>query len=145
MNMKDYMAGRERGLQMALNIVTKSGIPELRKHVEMMTRTGVNPPVPRKDLEVLVKPIRQLVQEAYTVLIIETLHTELGFGPKRANRFMDRFFLKQQCIVDDLVSFQDYIDAMKEEMGIEIQTPAMEEEGIVKAQEKRERKRLKRA
>lgn len=143
MNMKDYQAGRERGLQMALEIVLKEGVPGLQRHVSMMTRTGINPPVPRKELEILVRPIRNLVQEAYTVLIIETLHTELDFGPKRVNRFMERFFLKQECIVDDVVSWQDYIDAMRDEMGIEIDCPTMEAEGLIKAKEKRERKRLK--
>lgn len=51
MNVKDYQAGRERGLQMALKIVTKEGVEGLREHVDMMTRTGLNPPIPKKDWE----------------------------------------------------------------------------------------------
>ena len=144
MNMKDYQAGRTRGLELALEIVKKDGIEELEKEVRYRGRTGINPPLSLKDLTVGLPPLRRLIQEAYTVLVIETLHTELEFGPKRVNRFMERFYLKQQCLVDGVVSWQDYIDAMYEEQGIQVETGAMEAEGLIKAQEKRERKRQKR-
>ena len=60
------------------------------------------------------------------------------------NRFMERFYLKQECLVDGVVEWQDYIDAMYDEMGIQVETGAMEAEGLIRAQEKRERKRQKR-
>lgn len=144
MNMKDYQAGRARGLELALEIVKKDGIKALEKEVQIRGRTGVNSPVSLKDLTVALPPLRRLIQEAYTVLVIETLHTELGFGPKRVNKFMERFYLKQECLVDGVVEWQDYIDAMYDEMGIQVETGAMEAEGLIKAQEKRERKRQKR-
>ena len=144
MNMKDYQAGRARGLELALEIVKKDGIEALEKEVRYRGRTGVNPPLSLKDLTAGLPPLRRLIQEAYTVLVIETLHTKLEFGPKRVNRFMERFYLKQQCLVDGVVSWQDYIDAMYEELGIKVETEAMEAEGLIRAQEKRERKRQKR-
>ncbi len=144
MNMKDYQAGRARGLELALEIVKKDGIEALEKEVQIRGRTGINSPVSLKDLTVALPPLRRLIQEAYTVLVIETLHTELEFGSKRVNRFMERFYLKQQCLVDGVVSWQDYIDAMYEELGIKVETEAMEAEGLIRAQEKRERKRQKR-
>ena len=144
MNMRDYHAGRARGLELALDIVRKDGIKALEKEVQIRGRTGINSPVSLKDLTVALPPLRRLIQEAYTVLVIETLHTELDFGPKRVNRFMERLYLKQQCLVDGVVEWQDYIDAMYDEMGIQVETGAMEAEGLIKAQKKRERKRQKR-
>lgn len=144
MNMKDYHAGRARGMEMALEIAKRDGIEALEKEVTIRGRTGINSPVSYKDLTVAVPPLRRLIQEAYTVLVIETLHTELGFGPKRVNKFMERFYLKQECLVDGVVEWQDYIDAMYDELGIHVETGAMEAEGLIKAQEKRERKRQKR-
>lgn len=144
MNMKDYHAGRARGMEMALEIAKRDGIEALEKEVQVRGRTGINSPVSYKDLTVAVPPLRRLIQEAYTVLVIETLHTELGFGPKRVNKFMERFYLKQECLVDGVVEWQDYIDAMYDELGIHVETGAMEAEGLIKAQEKRERKRQKR-
>ena len=91
MNMRDYHAGRARGLELALDIVKKDGIEALEKEVQIRGRTGINSPVSLKDLTVALPPLRRLIQEAYTVLVIETLHTELGFGPKRVNKFMERF------------------------------------------------------
>ena len=128
---------------MALEIVTKEGEEGLRKHVNMMTRTGINPPVITKDWNQEVVKARQLVQEAYTILVIETLHTELGFGEKRAHKFIDRLNLKAECIVDGLVSWQDYVDAMRKELKYNLNLPGMEAAGLVKAREKRERKRQK--
>lgn len=144
MNMRDYQAGRARGLELALDIVKKDGIEALEKEVQIRGRTGINSPVSLKDLTVALPPLRRLIQEAYTVLVIETLHTELGFGTKRVNKFMERFYLKQECLVDGVVEWQDYIDAMYDEMGIQVETGAMEAEGLIRAQEKRERKRQKR-
>lgn len=144
MNMRDYHAGRARGLELALDIAKKDGIEALEKEVQIRGRTGINSPVSLKDLTVALPPLRRLIQEAYTVLVIETLHTELGFGPKRVNKFMERFYLKQECLVDGVVEWQDYIDAMYDELGIKVETEAMEAEGLIRAQEKRERKRQKR-
>lgn len=144
MNMKDFQAGRAQGLELALRIVKADGIEALEKEVQVRGRTGINPPISLKDFTVGLPPIRRLIQEAYTVLVIETLHTELGFGPKRVNKFMERFYLKQECLVDGVVEWQDYIDAMYDELGIQVETGAMEAEGLIKAQEKRERKRQKR-
>ena len=145
MNMRDYHAGRARGLELALDIVKKDGIEALEKEVQVRGRTGINSPVSLKDLTVALPPLRRLIQEAYTVLVIETLHTELGFGSKRVNKFMERFYLKQECLVDGVVEWQDYIDAMNDELGIQVETGAMEAEGLIKAQEKRERKRQRNA
>ena len=144
MNMKDYQAGRARGMELALEIAKRDGIKALEKEVQIRGRTGINPPVSLKDFTVGLPPLRRLIQEVYTVLVIETLHTELGFGQKRVNKFMDRFSLKQECLVDGVVEWQDYIDAMYDEMGIQVETGAMEAEGLIRAQEKRERKRQKR-
>ena len=145
MNLKDYQAGRERGLRMALDIVTKEGVQGLSKHVNMMARTGINPPKIGKDWDEQVMRVRQLIQEGYTILIIETLHTELGFGSKRASKFINRLNLKAECIVDDMVSWQDYVDAIKEELKLEADLPVMESVGLVKAREKRESKRQRNA
>ena len=131
-------------MELALEIAKRDGIKALEKEVQIRGRTGINPPVSLKDFTVGLPPLRRLIQEVYTVLVIETLHTELGFGQKRVNKFMDRFSLKQECLVDGVVEWQDYIDAMYDEMGIQVETGAMEAEGLIRAQEKRERKRQKR-
>ena len=145
MNMRDYHAGRARGLELALDIVKKDGIEALEKEVQIRGRTGINSPVSLKDLTVALPPLRRLIQEAYTILIIETLHTELGFGSKRASKFINRLNLKAECIVDDMVNWQDYVDAIKDELKLEADLPVMESAGLVKAKEKRERKRQRNA
>lgn len=145
MNMKDLQAGRAQGLELALRIVKADGIEALEKEVRVRGRTRVNTSVNLKDLNLAVQPIKELCMETFSVLIIDTLHVHLGFGPARANRFMDAFWLKADCIMEDFASWQDYVDAIRDEMGIILELPAMEDEGYIrKAQEKKEQKRLKR-
>ena len=47
------------------------------------------------------------------------LRDEFGFGQKRIKQFFDRFNLKTECICDGDVIWDDFIDALREETGIE--------------------------
>ena len=145
MNMKDFQAGRAQGLELALRIVKADGIEALEKEVRVRGRTRVNTSVNLKDLNLAVQPIKELCMETFSVLIIDTLHVHLGFGPARANRFMDAFWLKADCIMEDFASWQDYVDAMRKELKYNPNLPVMESAGLVKAKEKRERKRQRNA
>ena len=147
MNMKDYQAGRADGLKMALKIVEDDGIDGLREEIRKRGIAKVNPPIMMKDLMTLEEPMKRLCTETFSVLVIDTLHLRLGFGEKRVKAFMDHFWLKAECILDGMASWQEYVDAQKEELGWDIGLPEMEEEGLIqktKAEEKRERRLLKR-
>lgn len=53
-------------------------------------------------------------------LSVATLHDEFDFGAKRCQRFIKRANLKAECIVDDLATWDDFIQQIKEELGIQI-------------------------
>ena len=93
------MTGREDGLLMALDIVKKGGIEALEKAT--------------------VK-IKEQLLDTVTILAVATLHDEYGFGAKRCERFIERFNLKAECLVDDMASWDDYIRTIREELGIEL-------------------------
>ena len=50
--------------------------------------------------------------------MIATLHDEFGFGEKRIQRAIDRFNFKAECLADDYCSWDDYIQTIKDELGI---------------------------
>lgn len=53
-------------------------------------------------------------------LSVATLHDEFDFGAKRCQCFMKRMNLKAECIVDDLATWDDFIEQIREELGIQI-------------------------
>lgn len=116
----DYMAGREDGLLMALDIVKKGGIEELEKEIRFRNVTGIRTPLAKKDLDKATLKIKQQLLDTVTVLSVATLHDEYGFGAKRCERFIARFNLKAECLVDDMASWDDYIQAIREELGLQL-------------------------
>lgn len=56
-----------------------------------------------------------------TVLLMScaVLRDEFGFGTKRMNDFIERFKLKTDCLVNDMLTWNDQIEILKEETGID--------------------------
>lgn len=52
-------------------------------------------------------------------LMLETLHTEFGFGKKRLKQFMDRFNFQLECIDDINLNWVDLEETYKEYLGEE--------------------------
>ena len=116
----DYMTGREDGLLMALDVVKKGGIEALEKEVRFRNVTGIRTALAKKDLDKATVKIKERLLDTVTVLSVATLHDEYGFGAKRCERFIERFNLKAECLVDDMASWDDYIRTIREELGIEM-------------------------
>lgn len=114
------MAGREDGLLMALDIVKKGGVEALEEEIRFRNLSGIRMPLAKKDLEKATLKIKEQLLDTVTVLSVATLHDEYGFGAKRCKKFIERFNLKAECLVDDMASWDDYIQAIREELGIEL-------------------------
>lgn len=50
-------------------------------------------------------------------LSVATLHDEFDFGAKRCQRFIERMNLKAECIVDDLVTWDDLSGRSEKSLG----------------------------
>ena len=116
----EYMAGREDGLLMALDIVKKGGVEALEEEIRFRNLSGIRMSLAKKDLEKATLKIKEQLLDTVTVLSVATLHDEYGFGAKRCKKFIERFNLKAECLVDDMASWDDYIQAIREELGIEL-------------------------
>lgn len=119
--MNEYMAGREDGLQLALSIVKERGIEGLEEEIRFRNITGVHTMYAKKDLEKATMRIKEMTVDTFTVLSVATLRDEFDFGKKRCKRFIDRMNLKAECLLADMVTWQDLIDNIEEEMGIKLQ------------------------
>lgn len=116
----DYMAGREDGLQLAFSIVKERGIEGLEEEIKFRNATGIHTMLAKKDLDKATRKIKEMTVDTFTILSVATLRDEFEFGKKRLNRFVERMNLKAECLMDNMASWQDYIDTIKDETGIEL-------------------------
>lgn len=116
----EYASGRSDGLQMALRLVEENGIDALREEIKFRGITGINTVLCKKEVEKASQKMKEMTCDTIMCLAVLTLHDEFGYSKKRCERFMQRFNLKADCLVDDMCSWQDIIDTVKEELGIEM-------------------------
>lgn len=116
----EYMQGRNEGMLYALNIAKEKGIDELEKEVKLRGYTNLPTQVSKKAMEECILNIKHNVVDTFVILSVATLHDEFGFGKKRAQRFIERFNLKADCLAEDYCTWEDQIDIIKEELGIEL-------------------------
>ena len=120
MKINDYMNGRNEGMAYALKIAKEQGVEALEKECEFRRVTNIPSQVSTKACNIAIEKIKLNTIDTIQILSIATLADEFGFGKKRINRFMERFNLKTECLVDDYVTWNDLIQQIKEEKGIEL-------------------------
>ncbi len=118
MSLKDYNAGRNDGLAMALTIAERDGLAALRDEIHFRGVTNIHTSIAKKELNAASQKIKEMTLDTMLVLAVATLHDEFDFGAKRCQRFIDRMVKKADCMLDDMVTWEDYITAIEAEMGI---------------------------
>lgn len=122
--MREYERGREDGLDLAYRIVQQGGIEALKKELKFRGVTGIKTSLAAKDLGKALGKAREAIKEmtldTITILALAVLHDDFGFGEKRCQKFMDGMDRGAQFLVDDLATWPDYIESIKEQMGIDV-------------------------
>lgn len=116
----DFMDGRNEGMLYAYNYAKEHGIDALEKEIEMRRITNLPTGVSKKAMQECITLIKHHTIDSLIVLMVATLRDELGFGAKRIKRIVDRFELKAKCLSDDYVTWQDIIDDIKSDLGIDL-------------------------
>lgn len=118
MTSKEEQARRE-GMSYALRVAKEKGIDGLEE--ELKRRQAYNIPIriSNKELQEFTDNAKNMMLDTILILASVTLHDEFGFGHDRLNRFKERFNFKAECIGDDFTDWQDQIDILKEECGLE--------------------------
>ena len=116
----DYMSGKEDGLLLAARIVEKDGLAGLEEEIRYRNITGIHTGLARKELEKATTRIKEMTLDTFTVLSIAVLRDEFEFGRKRISRFIERMNLKAECLVDDMVTWKDFTDDIRQDLGIDL-------------------------
>lgn len=119
MDLKSYQAGRTDGLQLALRLVKEGGQEALEKEIKFRNQYGIHTTMTEKELEKASVAIKEMTIDTVTIMALHTLHDEFGFGPSRADRFVNRFNEKVECILDGLFTWEDLIHQNAVELGID--------------------------
>lgn len=118
--MREYERGREDGLDLARRITREGGLEALEKECRFRGVTGIHTSLARKDLDKASEKIKQLVSECCVIMAIAVLYDEFGFGQKRCQKFMAGTDKASDYIDQGLAEWIDYVQAIKEELGIEL-------------------------
>lgn len=115
-----YMQGRTEGMEFALRLAKDKGIEELEKEIKFRNSTGISLNVTRQELNAASNKIKEMTLDTFTTLGIAVLHDVFGFGEKRCQRFMDKMNEGATLLVDDLATWEDYRNGIKEELGMDV-------------------------
>ena len=116
----DYMSGKEDGLLLAARIVEKDGLAGLEEEIRYRNITGIHTGLARKELEKATTRIKEMTLDTFTVLSVAVLRDEFEFGRKRISWFIERMNLKAECLVDDMVTWKDFTDDIRQDLGIDL-------------------------
>lgn len=118
---------RRDGMAYALRIAKEKGIDGLENEVRFRNATFFPIAIKREACDDCIEEIKRNVLDTVIVMMAATLHDEFGFGQSRVQRAIDRFEEKSDCLVDDYCTWQDHIQMIKDEMGIELKIRMLEE------------------
>lgn len=111
---------RLEGMDYALRQIEKIGTEEFRKELRTRSRMGLAIRVTPKEMDDASQKIKEMCLDTVLTMAVAVLHDEFDFGKKRIQRFFDRYKLKSSCLMGGFVSWQDYLDTIKEELDISI-------------------------
>ena len=106
-----------------LRRIREKGIEEAEKELRWKGFNGC--PVRTTDAEL--KEFSDKVKTHYLMIVLalsaQTIRDEFGFGKRRIQRFVDRFNLKADCMCMDLVTWDEMLQTLNDEVHIDFSVP----------------------
>lgn len=118
---EEFNRGYSAGLLTANDIVKKEGQKALEDEIKFRNITKVRIPLTAKEIDAGTGGVKNYVVQTIGIVAMMALRNEYDWGKKRLRRFLNRFKLDTECLMEkDLVSWEDYIDTLLEETGIDL-------------------------
>ncbi len=110
---------RMAGAAWLMNVIKTQGMEAAEK--ELKTRGAVFIPleVSRKQLDETMYNIKANTIDTLLIMSCMVLRDEFDFGAKRLSRFIERFNLKTEALCDEDIIWDDMIQTLKEETGLD--------------------------
>ena len=104
----------------AVRQIQKVGIEEFKKELRIRYNKALDARLTPQEQDAASQKIKEMCLDTVLTMSVAVLHDEFGFGKKRIKRFFDRYMLKSSCLQGGFVTWQDYMDTIKEELDIKI-------------------------
>ena len=111
---------RREGMAYALKVAKERGIEGLEEEIKYRNISLVPIAVSKEKMDECVNNIKMNTIDTMLILSASTLRDEFGFGKERIARFIERFNLKAECLVDGFCTWDDQMTTLAEECGIEL-------------------------
>lgn len=111
---------RMEGMAQALRIAKTKGIDGLEADLKMRNITGLPCAVSRAAMDECIMNIKYNVVDTFTILVAYTLHEKFGFGRERLGRFIEAFNFQAECLDEDYCTWEDQIEILRQECGLEL-------------------------
>ena len=111
---------RMEGMAQALRMAKEKGIDGLEADLKMRNITGLPCAVSRAAMDECIMNIKYNVVDTFTILVAYTLHEKFGFGRGRLGRFIDAFNFQAECLDEDYCTWEDQIEILRQECGLEL-------------------------
>lgn len=125
-----YTNGYVRGLEAAAGLAKEGGFEAIEKEISFRGKVGNHLPVRNSEILKAAERIKKNTVQTVTALCMLSLHDEFGFGKKRLEQFMNRFWFKVDCMGDEenLFCWEDVRDILMKECGIDLELKIIEED-----------------
>lgn len=110
---------RREGMAYALKIAKEKGIAGLEEECKFRGASRLPLALPRNAIDECVNKIKMNTIDTITILSAITLRDEFEFGQKRIQKFVKRFNSKAECIMENYTTWDDQIQILREECGLE--------------------------
>lgn len=111
---------RREGMAYALKVAKERGIEGLEEEIKYRNISLVPIAVSKEKMDECVNNIKMNTIDTMLILSASTLRDEFGFGKDRIARFIERFNLKAECLVDGFCTWDDQMTTLAEECGIQL-------------------------
>lgn len=112
---------RLSGCQWMLKKVKEVGLEEAEQELEWRCNYKIPIGQSKADLNRFSDLVKDRCIGAFTMIAVATLRDLFGFGHDRLTRFKNVFENKCDCLSMDYCSFEDYQEALNEEVGVNIE------------------------
>ena len=130
---KEYQSARNEGIQFALKIVKEHGMEALEEEAKFRQYVDLPLKVDKEQYKEALTEMYNNIVDTIMTITVASLNRQFSFGPKRIERFRDRFEFICECVSDgDNVTLKEIAEDLYEEEKIktvmEIRRVAKKEE-----------------
>lgn len=110
---------RMSGAKWMYDLIKEKGMEEAEKELKVRGALFVPMEISANYLNNTVEKIKVNTIDTMLIMSVAVLRDEFEFGKQRIGKFIKRFNEKTECLVDDWYTWNDQIQQLKDELGIE--------------------------